>query len=63
MVDNAAHNLSLTYDLAEAAHNLFHMLWEIDRQGHTRIAVSPIPHYGAGRAINDRLRRAAEAGR
>ncbi len=56
-------NLSLRGDLTEAAHNLFHMLWELDRQGHARIAVARIPEYGAGRAINDRLRRAAEANR
>lgn len=51
-------NLSETGDLVEAAANLFHFLREIDEYGQ-KIAVSPIPEKGLGRAINDRLRRAA----
>ena len=51
-------NLSPSGDLIEAAANLFAMLHEID-DGSTPIAVSPIPDHGLGRAINDRLRRAA----
>lgn len=54
-------NLSPSGDLVEAAANLFHMLREADAvagQG-GRIAVAPIPEHGLGRAINDRLRRAA----
>ena len=53
-------NLSRTGDLVEAAANLFHLLREADRlaQGR-RIAVAPVPEVGLGRAINDRLRRAA----
>lgn len=51
-------NLSETGDLVEAAANLFHFLREIDGCGQ-KIAVSPIPEKGLGRAINDRLRRAA----
>jgi L-threonylcarbamoyladenylate synthase len=31
----------------------------LDAMGATAIAVSPIPDHGLGRAINDRLRRAA----
>ena len=54
-------NLSKNADLIEAAANLFHMLREADalagRGG--RIAIAPIPEQGLGRAINDRLRRAA----
>lgn len=54
-------NLSENADLIEAAANLFHMLREADalagRGG--RIAIAPIPEQGLGRAINDRLRRAA----
>lgn len=54
-------NLSPTADLTEAAARLFHLLHEADaRAGPAgRIAVAPIPESGLGRAINDRLRRAA----
>jgi L-threonylcarbamoyladenylate synthase len=53
-------NLSATGDLVEAAANLFHFLREADqRAAGGRIAVSPVPDHGLGRAINDRLRRAA----
>ena len=51
-------NLSPSGDLTEAAANLFAMLHAID-DGTSPIAVSPIPETGLGRAINDRLRRAA----
>jgi len=51
-------NLSPAGDLAEAAANLFAMLRRLD--GGHGIAVAPIPEHGLGRAINDRLRRAAE---
>jgi L-threonylcarbamoyladenylate synthase len=51
--------LSRTGDLAEAAANLFSMLRQLDRPPFTGIAVAPIPEHGLGRAINDRLRRAA----
>ena len=53
-------NLSETGDLVEAAANLFHMLREADLLAAGRgIAVAPVPEVGLGRAINDRLRRAA----
>ncbi len=52
-------NLSLSGDLAEAAACLFGHLHELDRRGAEAIAVSPVPEAGLGRAINDRLRRAA----
>jgi len=52
-------NLSPSGDLVEAAANLFAMLRSLDRAGIARIAVMPIPDRGLGRAINDRLRRAA----
>ncbi len=56
----AALNLSASGDLVEAAANLFHFLQEADKGAGGRIiAVSPIPDHGLGRAINDRLRRAA----
>src|SRR5262249_44142810 len=51
--------LSPTGDLAEAAANLFAMLRRLDRPPFNGIAVMPIPEQGLGRAINDRLRRAA----
>ena len=54
-------SLSPSGDLAEAAAALFHLLREADRiAGPTgAIAVAPIPDRGLGRAINDRLARAA----
>lgn len=51
--------LSHTGDLAEAAANLFALLRRLDRPDFAGIAVAPIPEHGLGRAINDRLRRAA----
>ncbi|MEL6452230.1 MAG: L-threonylcarbamoyladenylate synthase [Pseudomonadota bacterium] len=51
-------NLSLTGDLVEAAAHLFDHLHQLDATGQP-IAVVPIPNTGLGRAINDRLRRAA----
>lgn len=51
--------LSRSGDLAEAAANLFAMLRKLDRPSFTAIAVMPVPEHGLGRAINDRLRRAA----
>ena len=55
----AVRNLSPRGDLVEAAANLFAMLHELDRPRFRAIAVLPIPERGLGRAINDRLRRAA----
>ena len=54
-------DLSPTGDLTEAAANLFAFLRQLDTGPHRAIAVAPIPYTGLGRAINDRLRRAAEA--
>jgi L-threonylcarbamoyladenylate synthase len=54
-------NLSPGGSLEEAAANLFAMLRTLDRPEFAAIAVSPIPNAGLGRAINDRLRRAARA--
>ena len=51
--------LSRSGDLTEAAANLFAMLRRLDRAPFTGVAVMPIPEAGLGRAINDRLRRAA----
>ncbi|MCA3506422.1 MAG: threonylcarbamoyl-AMP synthase [Rhodobacter sp.] len=57
----AALTLSRAGDLAEAAARLFHTLREADRLAGPggAIAVAPVPETGLGRAINDRLRRAA----
>lgn len=52
-------NLSETGNLEEAAANLFALLRALDRPGLAGIAVMPVPETGLGRAINDRLRRAA----
>jgi len=52
-------NLSPSGDVVEAAANLFAMLRRLDHAEFTGIAVMPIPDDGLGRAINDRLRRAA----
>jgi L-threonylcarbamoyladenylate synthase len=52
-------NLSERGDLAEAAANLFGYLRALDARGARAIAVMPVPDYGLGEAINDRLRRAA----
>jgi L-threonylcarbamoyladenylate synthase len=53
--------LSATGDLAEAAANLFDTLRRADVLAGAggRIAFAPVPETGLGRAINDRLRRAA----
>lgn len=56
----ATFNLSPTGDLTEAAANLFRALRQLDDPvQYTGLAVAPIPNTGIGRAINDRLRRAA----
>ena len=56
--------LSESKNLAEAANNLFSFLHSLDRlskdKGGVPIKVAPIPSYGVGAAINDRLLRAAE---
>ncbi|MCY3001567.1 MAG: L-threonylcarbamoyladenylate synthase [Planctomycetota bacterium] len=57
----ASRVLSRSGDLAEAARNLFAALRELDASGAERILAEPAPEQGLGRAINDRLRRAAAA--
>lgn len=52
-------SLSPTGDLVEAAANLFEALHQLDEIKAGTIAISPIPVEGLGRAINDRLKRAA----
>lgn len=52
-------NLSRSGDLVEAAARLFDLLHQADASPKSRISVAPIPDKGLGKAINDRLRRAA----
>ena len=58
----AALTLSATGDLTEAAANLFRVLHQADARA-CPIAVAPVPARGLGRAINDRLARAAHPDR
>jgi L-threonylcarbamoyladenylate synthase len=60
-VTGPALTLSRAGDLREAAANLFAHLRALDQvmSGHGIVAVARIPEEGLGRAINDRLRRAA----
>ncbi|MEW2382412.1 L-threonylcarbamoyladenylate synthase [Micromonospora sp. NPDC047707] len=51
--------LSAGGDLTEAAARLFDALHRLDSTGVTEIVAEPVPDVGVGRAINDRLRRAA----
>lgn len=51
--------LSPEGDLREAAKNLFAALRYLDTLDVDRILIEPVPDVGIGRAINDRLRRAA----
>ncbi len=57
----AALSLSPTGDLTDAAAHLFHALHQADALAGAggSIAFAPVPETGLGRAINDRLRRAA----
>ena len=52
-------SLSASGDLVAAAARLFDLLHQADSSPKARIAVAPVPEEGLGRAINDRLRRAA----
>ncbi|MBI3303335.1 MAG: threonylcarbamoyl-AMP synthase [Deltaproteobacteria bacterium] len=51
--------LSTDGNLLEAAANLFAALRRLDSLGLERVVVEPVPESGIGRAIMDRLRRAA----
>lgn len=53
------YNLSPTGDLAEAAAQLFAVLRKISAKDYAKVYVNDVPDTGLGRAINDRLRRAA----
>ncbi len=58
----AVRNLSSEGDLQEAARQLFGTLRELDELGFDLIVVDPCPRVGLGRAIMDRLTRAAAQG-
>ncbi|WPP53061.1 L-threonylcarbamoyladenylate synthase [Catalinimonas niigatensis] len=51
--------LSVVGDLNEAAQQLFSALRELDKLPVKYIIAEPMPEYGLGKAINDRLQRAA----
>ena len=55
------HELVLSHhgDIHEAARNLFGMLRQLDGWDVDAVIAEEVPDYGLGRAINDRLRRAA----
>ena len=53
--------LSARGDLVEAGARLFDLLHVAQASGRAAIAVAPVPMTGLGRAINDRLQRAAAA--
>ena len=52
-------NLSPSSNLKEAAKKFFDYLHKLDRNEYKRIAVAPIPNFGLGKTINDRLKRAS----
>jgi L-threonylcarbamoyladenylate synthase len=52
-------NLSLSSNLNEAAQNLFHFMRLLDNIGFDCILVQNVPEIGLGKAINDRIKRAA----
>lgn len=53
-------NLSPSANLVEAASNLFAFMHLAEEQSkYSAIAIAPIPDYGLGLAINDRIRRAS----
>jgi L-threonylcarbamoyladenylate synthase len=53
------YDFSPTEDLAEAARNLFPILRLLAAGGYSAASIELVPERGLGRAINDRLRRAA----
>ena len=53
------YNLSLKGDLNEASKNFFNYLHLLDNPDCKKIAVAPIPNYGLGKTLNDKLKRAS----
>ena len=56
---NCEYNLSPNGNLNEASRNFFNYLHLIDKCNCLGIAVAPIPNFGLGKTINDRLIRAS----
>tara|TARA_Y100001970_G_C14256783_1_gene876113 strand:- start:1450 stop:2373 length:924 start_codon:yes stop_codon:yes gene_type:complete len=52
-------NLSVNEDLIQASYNFYNFLNILDQSECGGIAVAPIPNYGLGKTINDRLKRAS----
>ena len=52
-------NLSPSANLREAARKFFDYLHKLDRSEYKGIAVAPIPNFGLGKTMNDRLKRAS----
>ena len=52
--------LSKTYNLKEAAKNLYSTLRTIKKNGYKKIAIEKIPNINIGEAINDRILRASK---
>jgi L-threonylcarbamoyladenylate synthase len=59
MIAEKTRVLSESGTITEAAANLFDCLYELDSLGFEFIRAEEAPDYGLGKAINDRLRRAA----
>ena len=57
--DGVVEYLSASGDLREAAARLFAVLRGLDEAGLDLIVAEPVPEEGLGRAIMERLRRAA----
>ena len=53
------YNLSYSGNLKEASKNFFYYLHLLDNTKCSKIAVAPIPNYGLGKTINDKLKRAS----
>lgn len=51
--------LGLHFDLDTQAHNLFHLLWEVDKRGYDAIYAPLPPQDGLGLALYNRMIRAA----
>ena len=60
IIEDYLQTTQLNNDLNEAAKNLYTCLRIIKNKGYKSIAVEKIPYKGLGRAINDRLHRAAK---
>jgi L-threonylcarbamoyladenylate synthase len=59
---NLDRTLSVNSNLREAAHNLFGFMRELDSSNADIIIAEQVPYEGIGKAINDRLKRAAAQG-